>query len=80
MRLGDRGKTYGAKEEAPVGTLKKVRISDVVAEDRTQAVYVNYKNTRPSESPEITDKERAKVVPIMITGIPEHYVELGSIQ
>ncbi len=81
IRLGDRGKTYtkGNREKAPVGTLKNVRISDVVAEvtieDRAKAALATYKNLKPNNSPEITDRERAKAGPIMITGIPGHCVE-----
>ena len=51
----------------PVGTLKNIRISDVVAEvtleDQTKAIS------------DLTDREKGKAGPIMITGIPGHYVE-----
>lgn len=80
IRLGDRGNTYGDRDEkAPVGTLKNVRISDVVAEvtieDRAKAAEAVYKNLKVDTSSEVTDKEKAKAGPIMITGIPGHLVE-----
>lgn len=66
IRLGNRGRTYtkrkGQKQEpdaepgqAPVGTLKNVRIRDLVAE--------------------VTGNDKSRAGPIMITGIPGHYVE-----
>lgn len=84
IRLGNRGNTYtkqsrGDSQKAPVGTLKNVRISDVVAEvtieDRTKATQVKYKNIKPETSPDVTDREKSKAGPIMITGIPGHFVE-----
>ena len=90
IRLGNRGRTYtkrtsggqGANvqpEGAPIGTLKNVRISNVVAqvtiEDRAKAALATYKNVKVDDSPGVTDRERSKVGPIMITGIPGHYVE-----
>ena len=80
IRLGDRGKTYGERRgKAPVGVLKNIRISEVVAEvtfeDRTKAAEAAYKNLKVDPSLERTDKEKAKAGPIMITGIPGHYVE-----
>ena len=73
IRLGSRGRTYGERSrggervKAPVGSLKNIRISEVVAEvtleDKTKA------------SSDLTDREKAKAGPIMITGIPGHYVE-----
>ncbi|HUT11735.1 MAG TPA: glycosyl hydrolase family 28 protein, partial [Thermoguttaceae bacterium] len=77
IRLGNRGTSFTGKppssrgadakpQGVPIGTLKNIRISDVVAkvviEDRERA-------------PGFTDKERAKAGPIMITGIPEHCIE-----
>jgi len=66
IRLGNRGSTFGKGGKAPVGTLKNVRISDVVArvtlQDRDQ-------------SGDYSEREKAKAGPIMISGIPGHYVE-----
>jgi len=79
IRLGDRGKTYARGGGTPVGTLKNVRISDVVAEvtveDRAKAARAVYKNLKVDTSPGVTDAEKSKSGPIMITGIPGHYVE-----
>lgn len=81
IRLGDRGKIYGDKSlnKSSVGSLKNVRISDVVArvtiEDREKATRASYKKLKVDNSPGVTDKEKSKAGPIMITGIPEHYVE-----
>ena len=67
IRLGSRGKTYGKGGKAPVGSLKNIRISDVVAEvtleDKTKAIS------------DLKDREKASAGPIMITGIPGHHVE-----
>ena len=67
------------REKPPVGTLKNIRISDVVAEvtieDREKATRAAYKNIKVEDAPGITDKEKSKAGPIMITGIPGHYVE-----
>ena len=79
IRLGNRGSTFGAGGKAPVGTLKNIRISHVVAEvtieDREKTAKAPYKNLKVNRSPELTDKEKAKAGPIMITGIPGHYIE-----
>ena len=80
LRLGNRGTHFGdGREDAPVGTLKNIRISDVVAEvtveDRTKAAEAVYKNLKVDTTPGVTDKEKSKAGPIMITGIPGHYVE-----
>lgn len=81
IRLGNRGKTYdrGKRSSAPVGTIKNIRIRDVVAEvtveDRTKAAEAKYKNLKVDTSPGVTDREKSKAGPIMITGIPGHYVE-----
>ena len=81
IRLGDRGKTFSRshREKAPVGTLKNIRISDVTAtvsiEDRVAATQASYKNLKVETAPGITDKEKVKPGPIMITGIPGHSVE-----
>ena len=86
IRLGDRGSTFSKSDTAkpPVGTLKSIHISDVVAEvsieDREQAASAPYKNIKPEDSPTITDKEKSKAGPIMITGIPGHYVENVTLQ
>ncbi len=81
IRLGDRGKTFGGGNggKAPVGTLKNIHISDVTAtvtiEDRAAAAKASYKNLKVETASEITDREKSKAGPIMITGIPGHYVE-----
>lgn len=80
MRLGNRGSNFGGgRESVPVGTLKNVRISDVVAEvvveDRTKAAEAVYKNLKVDTTPGVTDNEKSKAGPIMITGIPGHYIE-----
>jgi hypothetical protein len=49
-----------------VGTLKNIRISDVVAKVTLQD---------GDESGDYSDREKGKAGPIMITGIPGHYVE-----
>ena len=64
IRLGDRGNTYGKGGKAPVGTLKNVHISDLVA---------NVTIASNGETP--SSREIAKAGPIMIAGIPGHYVE-----
>jgi polygalacturonase len=66
IRLGNRGSTFGKEGKAPVGTLKKIRISDVVANVTLQDL---------DESGDYSDREKGKAGPIMITGIPGHYVE-----
>lgn len=86
IRLGDRGKTFDPdeKEKRPVGTLKNIRISDVVArvtiQDREAATRAVYKNVKPEDSPDITDSEKSKAGPIMITGIPGHFIENVSLR
>ena len=90
IRLGNRGRNYtkpsrggqGADvqpEGAPVGILKNVRISEVVAkvtiEDRAKVAQAVYKNLKVDTSPGVTDAEKSRSGPIMITGIPGHYVE-----
>ena len=64
IRLGNRGSTFGKGGKAPVGTVKNIRISDVVAN-----VTIASKGKTPSS------REIAKAGPIMIAGIPGHYVE-----
>lgn len=81
IRLGNRGSTFNKSEtqKPPVGTLKNIRISEVVAEvtieDREKVTRATYKNVEVEDSPEVTDKEKSKAGPIMITGIPGYYVE-----
>ncbi|MCS7469942.1 glycosyl hydrolase family 28 protein [Stieleria sp. ICT_E10.1] len=80
IRLGNRGSHFGeGRESPPVGTLKNIRISDVVAkviiEDRAKAAEAVYKNLEVDTTPGVTDKEKSKAGPIMITGIPGHFVE-----
>lgn len=92
IRLGNRGQKYTKNtktgsdqgddvppENAGVGTIKNIRISDVVArvtiEDREKAANAHYKKRKVDLTPGVTDKEKAKAGPIMITGIPGHFVE-----
>ena len=92
IRLGNRGRAYKGNtktgpemgpdlkpEGAGVGSIKNIRISDVVArvtiEDREKAANAHYKKLKVDETPGITDKEKARAGPIMITGIPGHHVE-----
>ena len=66
IRLGNRGRTYSRDDtgKPPVGTVKNIRISDVVAdvviEDRTRAARASYKNNKVDDDPEITDNEKTK--------------------
>ncbi|MFC1763467.1 glycoside hydrolase family 28 protein [Planctomycetota bacterium] len=64
IRLGNRGSTFGKGGKAPVGTVKNIRISDVVAN-----VTIASKGKTP------TSREIAKAGPIMIAGIPGHTIE-----
>ena len=66
IRLGNRGSTFGKGGRAPMGTLKNVRISDVVAKVTLQD---------RDQSGDYSEREKAKAGPIMISGIPGHYVE-----
>ena len=66
IRLGNRGSTFGKEGKAPVGTLKNIRISEVVAKVTLQD---------RDESGDYSDREKAKAGPIMIAGIPGHHVE-----
>lgn len=66
IRLGNRGSTFGKDGKAPVGTLKNVCISDVVAKVTLQD---------RDQSGDYSEREKAKAGPIMISGIPGHYVE-----
>lgn len=92
IRLGNRGSTYSKNtrtgvvqgpnvkpQGAGVGSIKNIRISDVVAkvviEAREKAAQAHYKNLKVDTTPGFTDKERAKAGPIMITGIPGYNVE-----
>ena len=80
IRLGNRGNTFGRRgQKAPVGTIKNIRISDVAAEvtveDRVKAAAAPYKGIKVDTTPGVTDKEKSKAGRIMITGIPDHYVE-----
>ncbi|MGJ8653100.1 MAG: glycoside hydrolase family 28 protein [Opitutaceae bacterium] len=92
IRLGNRGRIYskntftGVKqgpdvkpEGAGVGSIKNIRIKDVVAtvtiEDREKAANAHYKKLKVDATLGVTDKEKAKSGPIMITGIPGHYIE-----
>jgi len=90
IRLGNRGRKYtkntytGTEKvnvdglEDEVGTIKNIRISDVIAtvtyEDRVKEATLGYRNTEIPTG-EKTDREKAKAGPIMIAGIPGHYIE-----
>lgn len=86
IRLGNRASNFNKSEteKPPVGTLKNIRISDVVAEvtieDREKVTRATYKNIKVEDAPGVTDKEKSKAGPIMITGIPGHYVENVKLQ
>lgn len=79
IRLGNQGQKYGAEESKAVGSIKNIRISDVVAkvtvEDREKAATAHYKRRKVDTTPGVTEKEKAKAGPIMITGIPGHLIE-----
>ncbi len=94
IRLGNRGNNFvknmdirgnreGADKGVPVGTLKNVRISDVVAEvtvespeEEAEAVYKRIDLAKQNLTPEqLAVKQKTRSGPIMITGIPGHYVE-----
>jgi polygalacturonase len=91
IRLGNRGRNYtrntatgpntgsGNSEGARVGSIKGVRISDVVAKvtfaDRAKDAQAAYKGARRPSSPDLTEREMAQAGPIMIAGIPGHHVE-----
>jgi polygalacturonase len=77
IRLGNRGRIYGENtytgtdllnakksEGASVGSIKGIRISDVVANVTIQP-----------RGEKVADRDRAAAGPIMITGIPGHDVE-----
>ena len=79
IRLGNRGSTFDKGGKAPVGTLKNIRISDLVAEvtveDRVKRAEAIYKGLKVDTTPGVTDSEKSKAGPIMISGIPGHYIE-----
>ncbi len=80
LRLGNRGSNFGeGRESPPVGTLKNIRVSDVVAEviveNRAKAAEAAYKNLKVDTTPGMTENEKSKAGPIMITGIPGHFIE-----
>ncbi len=92
VRLGNRGRTYtkntytgtrvlneGKSEGAGVGSIKNIRMSDVVAKvsylDRVAAAKSPYKVLEFEEGSELSEKEKGMAGPIMITGIPGHYIE-----
>ncbi|WP_144060222.1 glycoside hydrolase family 28 protein [Rhodopirellula sallentina] len=91
IRLGNRGRKYtkntwtgpttgsGQSEGARVGTVKGIRITDVIAkvtiEDPARSERASYKGKAPEQTPEQVAKARAKARPIMIAGIPGHPIE-----
>ena len=85
IRLGDRGSSFsgqrgdGGNPKSAVGTLKNVRISDVVAEVTHEAqartAEAGYKNPGTEKRKGASEPDRSRTGPIMITGIPGHHVE-----
>ena len=88
IRLGNRGRIYenftdqiqnsDAKPEgAPIGSVKNIRISDMVAEVTIPKVRWSDKDEsyKKPNSDKYTDRQRAQGGPIMIAGIPDHYIE-----
>ena len=96
IRLGNRGRDYtkkvsnesyglkeGTDDGVPVGIIKNIRISDVVAEVTLEpydpnggAPYQKEDLKRQTYDPiKQTIKEKSRSGPIMITGIPGHYIE-----
>ncbi|MDB4473680.1 glycoside hydrolase family 28 protein [Opitutaceae bacterium] len=90
IRLGNRGSTFTGRssrgqgadvepEGAPIGSIRNIRIRDITAtvtiEDRIKAASPPYKGIKPVTTPGVTDSEKSRSGPIMITGIPGHYVE-----
>lgn len=86
IRLGNRAHDFerragddSSTKEIPVGKIRNIRISDLVAEvtieDRESAVKAEYKSRKPDQSVGVTDDEKSRAGPIMISGIPGHYVE-----
>ena len=71
IRLGNRGSTFGKGGKAPMGSLKNIRISDVMAKVTLQD---------RDKSGDYSDTEKAKAGPIMISGIPGHPVEDISLE
>ncbi|MBU2950941.1 glycoside hydrolase family 28 protein [Tamlana agarivorans] len=82
IRLGNRGRIYenfteqiqdaDAKPEgAPIGSVKNIRITDLVAEVVIPPVQAGH-SSNPNG---YTDRQRAQAGPIMIAGIPGHYIE-----
>ncbi|VGO13834.1 Exo-poly-alpha-D-galacturonosidase [Pontiella desulfatans] len=74
------GQDAGSQPEGmPVGTLKNVRISDLSAtvtiEEREKALRATYKGLTLDKTLGVTDAEKSKAGPIMISGIPGHRVE-----
>ena len=92
IRLGNRGSNFvrnrnsnneSTGQEVPVGTLRNVRISNIVAEvtvetpeEEAKAVYKRKDLARQNLDPEkLAEKQKSRSGPIMITGIPGHYIE-----
>jgi hypothetical protein len=92
IRLGNRGSSFeknvdmyqnankdGKPKGRPVGTIKNIRISDVVAEVTKESIEkinrspVHGKLTLSDE--ELSKRQKSRSGPIMITGIPGHYIE-----
>ena len=91
IRLGNRGRIYtsntatgsdtgkGGPEGAGLGSIKGVIIrnvdAEVTVEDRAKASRVPYKNLKVDNTQGLTEAEKVRSGPIMISGIPGYYVE-----
>lgn len=82
IRLGNRGRIYenftdqiqnaDAKPEgAPIGSVKNIRISNIVADVQIPSVQLGHSSIPNG----FTERQRAQAGPIMIAGIPGHYIE-----
>jgi len=86
IRLGNRASNFSKDDKnkvESVGTVKNVRISDVVAqvtvetpEEEAKAVYKRIDLKGQNDDPDkLAEKQKSRSGPIMITGIPGHYIE-----
>ena len=91
IRLGNRASNFaknGKDKVVPVGTLKNIRISDIVAqvtvetpEVEAEAVYKRKDLQGQNDDPvKLAKKQKSRSGPIMITGIPGHYIENVSLE
>jgi hypothetical protein len=91
IRLGNRGRKYDHSarstgqgpdvepEGAPVGSIRGIRISDLVAEVTKESLEKITRSpvhgTLVLSDEELRERRMSRSGPIMITGIPGHYVE-----